>query len=315
MIHAEVAIVGAGPAGTACARQLNQAGVNCLLLDKQSFPRQKPCAGWITPAVVADLGLCPETYPHSFTTFHSFQVSVKGMKFKLPTLQFAIRRVELDDWLLKTCGVPLIQHKAQYIEQVEGGYVIDGGFHAKYLIGAGGTYCPVRRSLFQQQNSLCPEDQIVAMEEEFHYTGADERCHLWFLENNLPGYAWYVPKAGGHVNVGVGGKAFDLKRNSDDIRRHWGLLTKNLEHWGLVRGHTYQPVAHTYYIRHSLKGLRHGNALLVGDAAGLATPDMGEGIGAAICSGMRAAKAIISGGEYDLRTIPKSSIWSILTTR
>lgn len=315
MIHTEVAIVGAGPAGSACARQLKQAGVDCLLLDKQSFPRIKPCAGWITPAVVADLDLQQETYPHSFTAFHSFQISVKGLKFKLPVHQFAIRRVELDDWLVKSSGIPLATHQVQHIEQVEDGYVIDGDYHANYLVGAGGTYCPVRRSLFQQQNCLRPEDQIVAMEEEFHYSGADERCHLWFLENNLPGYAWYVPKAGGYVNVGVGGKAFDLKRNGDDIRRHWRLLTENLEQLGLVRGLAYHPVAHTYYIRHSLKGLRQGNAFLVGDAAGLATPDMGEGIGAAIRSGMQAAKAIISGGEYDLRGVPKSSIWSILTAR
>jgi flavin-dependent dehydrogenase len=39
------------------------------------------------------------------------------------------------------------------------------------------------------------------------YPFSDERCHLWFFEDGLPGYAWYVPKADGYLNVGIGGSA------------------------------------------------------------------------------------------------------------
>ena len=45
-------IVGGGPAGSSCARQLRRAGLDVLIMDKQEFPRDKVCAGWITPAVV-----------------------------------------------------------------------------------------------------------------------------------------------------------------------------------------------------------------------------------------------------------------------
>ena len=74
------------------------------------------------------------------------------------------------------------------------------------------------------------------MEEEFLYPVSDPRCHLWFFENELPGYAWYVPKSGGYVNVGIGGKALALKSRKDTIRRHWELVTSQLEDQGLDKG-------------------------------------------------------------------------------
>lgn len=52
MITAETIIVGGGPAGSSCAWRLRQLGGDCIVLDRQSFPRVKLCAGWITPAVV-----------------------------------------------------------------------------------------------------------------------------------------------------------------------------------------------------------------------------------------------------------------------
>ena len=65
MIKTDVIIVGGGPAGSACAWQLKQNGVNCLVIDQAQFPRFKPCAGWITPEVVKDVALDPEEYIHS----------------------------------------------------------------------------------------------------------------------------------------------------------------------------------------------------------------------------------------------------------
>ncbi len=49
----------------------------------------------------------------------------------------------------------------------------------------------------------------------------DPDCHLWFFEHGLPGYSWYVPKARGWLNVGVGGMAGRLKQRGEDIRQHW----------------------------------------------------------------------------------------------
>ena len=58
----DVLIVGGGPAGSSCARQLRRAGLDVLILDKSQFPRDKVCAGWITPQVVEELQIDTRDY-------------------------------------------------------------------------------------------------------------------------------------------------------------------------------------------------------------------------------------------------------------
>lgn len=315
MLRAEVLIVGGGPAGAACAGRLRQAGMDCLVVDSAAFPRLKVCAGWVTPAVWRALGVNPADYPHALTHFDSFQIAIKNLRFTLRTHQYAIRRVEFDDWLLERSGARVIQHTVRQIAQSEGGYLLDGELWGRYLVGAGGTRCPVYAQLFAAQFPRDPGALITAMEEEFFYPDADSRCFLWFLQNGLPGYGWYVPKAGGWLNVGIGGSAQALKQSGVSLRQHWERLVAQLDQMGLVRGHAFKPLGHAYYLRRGVRGWRQGNALLAGDAVGLSTLDMGEGIGAAIRSGILAAESILSGGEYRLGGIPRYSLGSLLFSR
>ena len=308
MRHTEVLIVGGGPAGAACAWRLQQRGGECLILDRQRFPRAKPCAGWITPQVVRDLDLVPGDYPGGFTTFAGLMISIRGFRFRLPTRQYAIRRWEFDDWLLRRAGVPVHLHKVDTIARVGGAYVIDGTFSGKYLVGAGGTRCPVYRALFREASPRDEGSLVVTLEEEFPYSHTDAHCRLWFLEHGLPGYAWYVPKANGVVNVGIGGKAEDLRAKGDRLKRHWRLLLDKLDRLGLVRGHAFRPRGYAYYLRLARPEVRRDNALIAGDAVGLATLDMGEGIGPAIRSGLLAAEAILHDSDYDVRAIPRVSL-------
>jgi flavin-dependent dehydrogenase len=315
MKETEVIIVGGGPGGSACAWKLQQQGVDFLLLDKAVFPRGKVCAGWITPQVLQDLEMEPGEYPHSFTRFNRFQVAIKSLHFKLPTHQYAIRRIEFDHWLLQRSKSPCVNHTVKTIAVENGRYLVDGEFSAKYIVGAGGTHCPVSRSIFQNDRESRNGSLIVAQEEEFAYDYSDDRCSLWFLQEGLPGYAWYVPKANGFVNVGLGGSAAALKAGNDTLKRHWNLLVEKLDKMGLVRGHDYKPVGHSYYLRGRSPVLRKGNAFIIGDAAGLATLDMGEGISPAIQSGIRAAGAILSGREYSLASVPRYSFPSLVGLR
>ena len=55
MIEADAIIIGGGPAGSTCAWKLQQAGMDVVVVDKSDFPRDKVCAGWITPAVIEEL--------------------------------------------------------------------------------------------------------------------------------------------------------------------------------------------------------------------------------------------------------------------
>jgi len=254
----------------------------------------------------------PSEYPHSFTTFKSFNISIRGFKFTLPTRQHAIRRYEFDDWLLRRAGAPIQTHKVKTISQTNAGYVVDGTYFGKYLIGAGGVHCPVYRTFFQSSSPRDAGALIVAQEEEFAYPIADNRCYLWFLENQLPGYAWYVPKANGYVNVGLGGTAKQLKANGDTLKNHWERLIQKLDSLGLIRGRAFKPSGHSYYLRQRPSEVRRGNAFIVGDAASLATRDLGEGIRPAIQSGLFAAEAILHNGDYSLKSIPKYSWPSII---
>jgi menaquinone-9 beta-reductase len=311
----EVLIVGGGPGGSACAWKLRQHNVDCIILDQAEFPRFKPCAGWITPEVLRDLQFDFTQYPYGLTAFTIFDISIYGVHFKLRTQQYSIRRYEFDHWLLERSGAPVSIHRVKEIVQQNDRFIVDGNYSARYLVGAGGTHCPVSHTLFKPNLPTPKNGLIVAQEEEFLYDYADNRCRLWFFENKLPGYSWYVPKEDGFVNVGVGGSAAQLKSNGDTLKNHWHFLVQKLKEDGLIRGHTYKPSGHSYYLRQKPPKIRRGNAFLVGDALGLATKDMGEGIGPAIQSGLRAAEAICHEGEYCVDSIPRYSFPSLLRLR
>lgn len=308
MLTTDVLIVGGGPAGAACAWSLKRQGIDCLILDRQSFPRGKLCAGWVPPGVWRDLMLSPEDYPHGLTVFNHLYVSVKGINVAVPTLQYAIRRFEFDDWLLQRADVPVEVHHVRQIEKTKDGYIVDQAYKSHYIVGAGGTHCPVYRTFFSQSHPRSKDDLIVTLEEEFQYLIKDQRCQLWFVQAGLPGYAWYAPKAEGYVNVGVGGKVTQLKKNKDHIQRHWAILVDKLKQQGIVTQYQYHPTGHSYYLRGSPGDVQNQNAYLVGDAAGLATRDLGEGIDVAIKSGVRAAEAIVNGTMYTVQGIRQRTL-------
>ena len=319
MIDADVIVVGGGPAGSTCAWKLNQNGIHTVILDKKDFPRQKLCAGWITPAVLKNLRLKKEEYPHGILTFKRLYFHVYGRKLPIPTWQYSVRRYEFDRWLLKRAAVPLYRHAVHHIKKENGGYIIDDAYRSKYLVGAGGTHCPVYGTFFKKANSRVSYRLITTIEEEFKYDYQDANCHLWFFDNNLPGYAWYVPKAGGYLNVGIGAKFLTLKNRGQTIRRHWDYFIAKLAELSLVQDHTYQPRGYNYYLRQPLPSGHMDNAFVIGDSAGLATLDLGEGTGPAIESGILAADSILTGRKFSTKSITRYSLthilWAGLKTR
>ena len=309
MTQCDVIIVGGGPAGSSCARQLRRRGLGCLVLDKARFPRPKLCAGWITPEVVADLELDPAGYPHSFLTFDVTQVHLHGLTFRQRSPQHSIRRYEFDDWLLKRSGAAVVEHEVKHIKQRGDRYVIDDEFECNYLIGAGGTSCPVYRDVFRASNPRARPLQVVALEQELPYEWSDRDCHLWFFERGLPGYAWYVPKQDGYLNLGVGGIAARLKSKRQHVNAHWEHFVSVLRRRRLIEPSLeLQPQGYSYYLRDQTDIKRLGNAFLVGDAAGLATRDMAEGIGPAVRSGILAANAIADGGPLEMDSVSTHSL-------
>jgi menaquinone-9 beta-reductase len=310
MRSVEVLIVGGGPAGATAAWQLRRAGREVLILDRERFPRLKLCAGWITPEVVQELGMDVNAYPHSLITYPRLRMHFGRWQLPVPCVQHSIRRFEFDAWLLERSGAEVIEHNVRQVVPDADGYVIDDAYRCRYLIGAGGTRCPVYRTLFRELNPRASELQLVTLEHEIRYDWRERDCHLWFFGNGLPGYSWYVPKERGWLNVGVGGIAARMKNSGHDIRAHWSYLAKMLED-SFAPGAQYHPTGYSYYLRGNVEVVRRDNAFITGDAAGLASRDLGEGIGPAVRSGLRAAQAILAGEPYHLNDVTGLSVTSI----
>lgn len=314
----ETVIVGGGPAGAAAAWELVRHGRDCVVLDRETFPREKLCAGWITPQVLEDLEFRPEDYPHRFLTFDALQINLGRLHVPFQSPQHSIRRFEFDRWLVERSGAPLITHRVREVAVDGRDLLVDGRFRCRNLIGAGGTRCPVERTFFRAERARCKSLQVVTQELEFACAEVGRDCHLWFFQDGLPGYAWYVPKADGYVNVGVGGMATRLTAQGGSIRDHWQRLVVRLLDLKLLAADPGEPGGYSYYLRERAfaadrlqrdSGARRqddrasmpgtARVFLTGDAAGLATRDMCEGIGPAIRSGLLAARAIIDGGAID----------------
>ena len=123
----DVVVIGGGPAGSAAARRLKQAGADVLVIDKEAFPRLKLCAGWVTPEALRDLEMGPSAYPYRFLTFDKLHIHIKGLHLRVPCVQHSIRRFEFDAWLLERSGAPVVKHTVKHIRRENGEYLIDDG--------------------------------------------------------------------------------------------------------------------------------------------------------------------------------------------
>ncbi|NNN07441.1 MAG: NAD(P)/FAD-dependent oxidoreductase [Elusimicrobia bacterium] len=298
MRRVETVIVGGGPAGSSCAWELRRRGRECIILERQALPKFKLCAGWITPRVLQSLELNAADYPHGLETLRRMRVYLGGSRARLEyaTLQYSIRRAQFDGWLLKRSGAEVVRHAARRIVRDAGGFVVDDLWRCRYLVGAGGTNCPVKRAFFAADRGRL----VLTQEVEYDAAPRDPVCTLFFPFAGLAGYGWYVPKADG-INIGYGGVAGRLRLN---VKAYWESFIDVLRRRGLIDGAPPPPASHPYYIGDRRKTVFSSGAFITGDAAGLATADMGEGIGPAVESGLRAARHIADGPAYDVSRIP-----------
>lgn len=298
MTRSDVLIVGGGPAGSTCAWKLVRSGFDVSILDKAAFPRDKVCAGWITPQVVESLQLDLTTYAQGrvLQPIDGFHVSL----FEQPGIEvgfgrvvsYAIRRCEFDDYLLRRSKARLhLDTVVRTIEKTSRGWCINGEFEARMLIGAGGHFCPVAKLM---RSSLPPRSKLItAVETEFPISNTDERLkesvgkpYLCFRED-LSGYGWCFRKQN-YYNIGVG--LVDSRETNSDYSRFGEILRRDQVYTEEIptrfRGHAY------YLYDGCRSRLVDDGVMLIGDAAGLAYPQSGEGIRPAVESGVIAAQVI-----------------------
>jgi len=308
----DVLIAGGGPGGAACAGRLRAAGLDVLVLDRATFPRDKVCAGWITPQVFEALAVEPAEYRSAGTLqpITGFRVGAIGrpresiVRYGHP-VSYGVRRCEFDDWLLRRSGARLVTGTpVTAIRRGSSGWIVNETYRAPVLVGAGGHWCPVARWLASQQvaraSSTVPDaagDVVAAQEIEAPLAtlpGSNALLPgdvvLAFLPD-LTGYGWCYRK-GGYVNVGFG------RYGSGGVRRGLSPFVAHLVTTGVLSEEPRAPWhGHAYRVSSDRRAVVGADGvLLVGDAAGLASPLSGEGIRPAVESGLLAAATIVHGG-------------------
>jgi flavin-dependent dehydrogenase len=315
----DVVIVGGGPAGSACARDLVNAGADVVVLDRARFPRDKVCAGWITPAVVEALELDLDDYRarHTLQPFTGFRTgTLSGGRRATDfgrVVSYGIRRFEFDAYLLARSGVRVIAGEPLRTLTRDGNsWVLNGTLRAAMIVGAGGHFCPVARHLNHVGNGAAHKEQVVVAQEiEFPLGDGADACAVaarapeLFFWPDLQGYGWCVRK-GDYLNVGVGRLSQD---NFPTTVREFAAL---VERRGLVPGGVPSPWrGHAYLVnRTSHRVIVGDEVLLAGDAAGLALAPSGEGILTAIESGMMAASCVVDArGRYSRDRLAAYDTW------
>ena len=302
----EVLIVGGGPAGSSCARALSHAGVRVNVWDARLFPRDKLCAGWITPQVMAELGIDAAAYRSGGRTLQplrGFRVGVMDVgstvvRYAQP-VSYGIRRCEFDTYLLERSGASVhLGEPVRALERDRDGWLINGAVHARLLVGAGGHFCPVARAAGARLGQ--GEPVIAAQEIEFALPprarcDVDPQVPEIYFNRALDGYGWVFRK-GDYLNVGLG------RLGNRKLAEHVGEFLAWLRRRGKIPDELPgKPHGHPYLLYDQApRPLVGDRILLVGDAAGLAYPKSGEGIRPAIESGLLAAQVIAaSAGRHD----------------
>lgn len=302
MERCDVLIVGGGPAGSSCARLLQRGGVDVLVLDKKTFPRDKTCAGWITPQVVETLEIDTAKYTAAgnvcqpLTGFRTGLIGGREVETHYgKPVSFGIRRCEFDRYLLDRSGARCrMGEPVRSLERTSGRWIVNGEIDAGMLVGAGGHFCPIAARLGAREDRLA--SVVAAQEIEFEATPEDlnrgsvepEVPELFFCDD-MQGYGWCFRK-GNFLNIGLG------RLDKQQLTQHVAQFADFLRDRGKVQceiparfhGHAYQ-----LYERVVPK-LTDDGVLLIGDAAGFAYAHSGEGIRPAIESGLMAAEVILS---------------------
>jgi geranylgeranyl reductase family protein len=324
---ADVVVVGAGPAGSTTAYHLAQSGLDVLLLEKTTFPREKVCGDGLTPRAVKQLlalGVDPRP-EDGWIHNHGLRIIGGGMRLELPWPELAsfpdyglVRtREDYDEILARqaqkagarlheqtTVTGPLLDAAGRIVgvtaRQADGagGKGAEVEFRAPLVVAADGNSTRLSLAMGLRKR----DDRPMGVAVRTYYTSPrthddwlESWLELWDGDRLLPGYGWIFGVGDGTVNVGLGilnsSTAFGNVDYKDLLVR-W--LDTTPEEWGFREVNRTQPIRGAALpmgfnrTPHYTRGL-----LLVGDAGGMVNPFNGEGIAYAMESGALAAETIV----------------------
>jgi geranylgeranyl reductase family protein len=317
----DVAIIGAGPAGASAAVAAARAGARVVLFEAERFPRDKPCGDALTPFAVEQLRklhlLNALTGGHVVT-----RVALRGhhrdiLDMRWPSggrterrtgvviprhvLDHNLARAAADLGVTVRTGTRVVslaadesRHrvKVSYQDSIADEF---RGLEARIAVLAAGA----------RSNRLSPSANAMhthlALRGEVRLTIVDKRTLQFFTPRamnlpSFPGYGWIFPMTDdGLVNAGIGAFVYDQRRRRNiNLRRSIASFQDWLAEFGDVRCLVDELDLCGWTIPTNLRPPPdQPRILLAGDAAGLAHPLTGEGIGPALRSGRIAATVCV----------------------
>jgi len=313
----DIIVIGAGPAGASCAIMLAKSGYRIGLIDKATFPREKTCGDGLTPDVIKQLPkISPrlakqlDDSPHKIPSWGMRLYADNGKHIDIPYKEggqdkhlYVCPRKEFDHLLIEEVkqypNIQLIENcRAKIMVQDENQVIVttkNRHYKAKMVVGADGINSRVGKQLggFQLHK------KYYAMGLRTYYDNVSSLhpqnyIELYYFKETAPYYLWLFPMKGNRANIGLAMESSDIMKKKVDIKKLFQqLLEKDIIQKRLegavpadqIKGH----VIHSLDKKRPLSGNRF---LLVGDAAAMADPFTGEGVGNALRSGRIAAEHI-----------------------
>jgi len=282
----DLIVVGAGPAGSSAARMAGRAGLKTLIIEKEIFPREKPCGGAISEHGTKYLDFeIPDRL--SEREFFGIQVKYKNIEIKKiwnERLAVMVKRAAFDNFLLEKAeetGVTVqvgenvkdFRENSDFITV----YTDKAEYKSKFLIIAEGAHGKLHRHIRKMDDRSVTAISLVVRVPELSKKQRIEEKSVGEFHFDVAkgGYGWIFP-AKDHYNIGIGGVVDDLRCLKDVMRK---FVDKN---GGKFSG---KPAAHMIPFGGIKRKIVSSRVLLTGDSAGFTDPFTGEGIAFAIRSG------------------------------
>ncbi len=315
----DLIVIGGGPAGSMCARKAASQGLDVLLLERECVPRKKLCGGALSARVteVLDFQIQPVVQHEIHCALVHAPLGRKLTIVRDDTKGYLIKRNEFDSLLLdraRSAGVEIIDGANVFaVDQLKKGIrVLTSGdsYKGRMLVGADGVNSTIGRAVGLRERwpgnrvALCIAADIALPAAEIQRVLSSEGTggHLaieiypWIMEH---GYGWCFPKRN-EISLGIG---YTLKYGVQNIRDAWKKFVERFEREKDIVLDIDRVRAHRVSLAKFDGPLTTRRIMLVGDAAGLASPVTGEGIYYAIKSGIIAgqvASEVVRNKDYRL---------------
>jgi flavin-dependent dehydrogenase len=294
---ARIAIAGAGPAGASAACHLAARGHRVVLFDRAEFPRPKTCGDWITPGAVSELaalGLGREAIRARASELMPIRETVliapSGVtsRQRLQPEAYCIPRLVFDAMLLRQAVAAGARFERRAIKSLAAdnvAFLQDWD----YVIDARGAHAGRANAVALRAYWTIPH---AALE-----PGDAHAVRIHTDAEFGEGYGWIFPvaadAAGVRFNLGVGTLTSTREAGRDvrDFFDRFERVNPVLGRWAAVADRT-RPVGCHVGLGLASNRVSEGRVLRVGDAANVADPLTGDGIGHALKSGRLAAEAI-----------------------